>query len=70
MKKFRVPYSAKCIKEYKSQMYPDVDFGQLGKVYLIDKIIPNGHYYVLRDLGEPNYLVNMDRFEPMHWDDE
>ncbi len=69
----RLPYSVRCIKEYKTPMYPDLDFGTLGKVYDVLCIIPNGHYYVLRGIGEPgepNYLLNMDRFEPEMWNFE
>jgi len=39
-------------------------------LYTIERIIPNGCYYVLRGLGRPgevNYFVNMDRFEPTCW---
>lgn len=71
-KRVRVPYMVECIKEFKSVMYPDVDFGQLGKRYDVLNIVPNGHYYVLRGLGyqgEVNHLVNMDRFKPIVWDE-
>jgi hypothetical protein len=69
----RLPYTVECIKEYKCSMHPGVDFGQLGKEYHVDCIIPNGHYYVLRGLGqigEVNHLVNMDRFKPVLWNFE
>lgn len=71
-KRVRVPYMVECIKEFKSTMYPDVDFGVLGKRYDVLCIVPNGHYYVLRGSGhqgEVNHLVNMDRFKPVVWDE-
>ena len=71
-KRVRLPYIVECIKVFESVMHPGVDFGQLGKRYHVDRIVPNGHYYVLRGLGnsgEVNHFVNMNRFKPVLWDE-
>lgn len=74
--KFKLPLVVRCIKENISAVYPTVNFGELGKEYDVFSIIPNGCYYTLRERhqgpmlgnpGAPNYIVNMDRFEPIEW---
>lgn len=76
---FRIPLMVKCIAETNQHMrekYPSIDFGTIGKTYMVAAIVPNGCYYVLRDghmgpligeVGAPNHLVTMERFIPIEW---
>lgn len=70
MKKIKFPVAVKCVKEFHSVIYPDMDFGKLHKEYFVKRIVPNGCYYVLRGLGEegtPNHFVNAERFVPISY---
>lgn len=70
MKKIKFPDIVKCVKEFHSDMYPDTDFGVLNRNYEVNRIVPNGCYYVLRGLGKegaPNHFVNAERFVPISY---
>lgn len=66
----KIETRVRCIREFNSASNPEVDFGKLHELYDVYAIIPNGCYYVLKRLdgtllgqpGEPNHLVNMERF--------
>ena len=76
---FKIPMKVKCIEAVSSLVstqYPNLDFGTVGKIYMVSAIVPNGCYYVLRgehlgplmgEVGEVNHLVNMWRFAPVQW---
>lgn len=60
----------RCIKEFKSIVYPEQDFGQLGKIYVITKYLSVHDYITLCglewvDVFSPGLpvLVNASRFE-------
>ena len=73
---FQIPVKVRCIRAVNpaaQAKYPGVDFGVPGLEYDVQAIVPSGMYYVLGkrspevgplgDAGEPNHILNMDRFE-------
>ena len=73
---FNVPMRVRCIQRTNLVMHLSADFGQIGEIYDVQAVVPNGCYYVLRHInggdllgqpGEVNHLVNMERFVPIQW---